>query len=756
MRHPRSRAAPRTILLAVAVLPLVFAVSAPAQDKPAIPWINILPATSEIEIDGVLNERAWQTAGVLDLKYEWFPGDQVEPPVRTECFLAYDNDNLYVAFRAFDPEPQKIRAHLMDRDSVETFILDDHVVLLLDTFNDQRRAFQFRVNPLGVQMDGIISTVGDVEDFSWDIIWKSAGKITDYGYIVEIELPFNQLRFKPGGDAQTWGVEAGRSYPRSVRHRIAAHPVDRNDNCQLCQLSKVTGFEGLKPGLNLEITPTVTATRTDTRPNFPTGSLQSGSEDVEGGLSVRWGATPSFTFNGTINPDFSQVEADVAQLSVNERFALFFPEKRPFFLEGFDFFSSRLRTVFTRTVADPKWGFKFTGKQGKNVIGVFAAEDENRENNLFIPGSQSNAFASIDDDILSGVLRFRRDIGKSSTIGMLYTGRDSTDYHNHVVGLDASLVINQKNDLTIQVLHSDTRYPDAIWMANGQPSGSFDDEAFIFDWNRITRNLIVSLEYQAHGEDFRADSGFIQRVDWNRALGVVRRNFWGEPTDWYSQLQVGAFAARTEDDSGQLTDETLDVFFNFRGPMQSHSEIEIFREKIRSGTTLFEDLYSVSAGTVVQPTGSFKYLMWVKFGDGVDFANSRKGDQLLAEAEVELRLGRRFNSRINHTLQELDVAGGTLFTANLSQLRLVYQFNVRMFARAIFQYQDIERDPSLYLFPVGAEDKNLFTEFLYSYKINPRTVAFVGYRDRRIGDDMISLTQLEREFFVKLGYAWVR
>ena len=728
------------VLLASLIVP------AQAEELPTAPSLTIERATSEIKIDGILDEPAWASAGVLELNYEWFPGERATPPVQTECLLAYDDDNLYIAFNAHDPEPEKIRAHLMDRDSISTFVQDDHVVLLLDTFNDQRRAFQFRVNPLGVQMDGILSTVDGVEDFSWDVIWKSAGKINDDGYVIEIELPFNQLRFKPGSGVQTWGIEAGRSYPRNVRHRIAAHPVDRNDNCQLCQVNKVSGFEDLKPGLNLEITPTLTATRTDTRPSFPMGSLQSGSEEVEGGLSVRWGATPNITLNATINPDFSQVEADVAQLDVNQRFALFFPETRPFFLEGVDFFATRTRTVFTRTVADPQWGVKLTGKQGKNLIGVFAAKD--RVNNLLFPANQGSSFGFVNDDVLSGVFRYRRDIGQSSTVGMIYTGREGTDYKNHVYGIDTSIVINSKNDLTIQYLRSETRYPDTVAMNNGQPFGTFDGDALVLDWNRVTRNLVVSLEYEEVDADYRADNGFIPRVDWRRKLGVVRRNFWGKPGDWYSQMQVGFFGSQTENQSGRLTDEVLNVFGSFRGPLQSFGDVAILLEQVLAGGTLFDELVSVEFFGEIQPTGTAKYTLFAKSGDAVDFANTQAADQLILQPAVEMKLGRRFNAKLDHTLQKLDVAGGTLFTANLSQLRLVYQFNVRMFVRTILQYQDLERGP--------ARDENLFTQLLFSYKINPRTVAFLGYSDSRVGTDTISLTQADRTFFIKLGYAWVR
>ncbi len=198
------------------------------------------------------------------------------------------------------------------------------------------------------------------------------------------------------------------------------------------------------------------------------------------------------------------------------------------------------------------------------------------------------------------------------------------------------------------------------------------------------------------------------------------------------------------------------MFFSFRGPLQSFAEIEIQREKTLAVDMLFENLDNAQFYAEIQPSGSAKFSLFGAVGEKVDFANAQAADQVLLQPRVELKLGRRFNARLDHTLQELDVSGGKLFTVNLSQLRLVYQFNVRMFVRTILQYENIERDPLLYTFAVNAQDKNLFTELLYSYKINPRTVAFVGYTDNRIGTDMINLTQADRTFFVKLGYAWVR
>jgi len=226
-----------------AFIPLLFALLAGAlsgfaspSQAPAKPErvesarFQVTQAPSKIEVNGVLDEEAWAVAPVIPLPFEWLPGDNIPAPVKTECLVTYDIHNLYIGFRCFDPEPKKIRAHLMDRDDTDTLILDDHLSFMIDAFNDERRAFQFRVNPMGVQADAIFSELEGYEDFSWDAIWSAAAKITDWGYAVEVAIPLSQLRFRKSEGPQTWGFSAERSWPRDARHRMTSHPRSRNVN----------------------------------------------------------------------------------------------------------------------------------------------------------------------------------------------------------------------------------------------------------------------------------------------------------------------------------------------------------------------------------------------------------------------------------------------------------------------------------------------------------------------------------------------
>jgi hypothetical protein len=722
--------------------------------------LEIHRATSGVQVDGTLDEPAWRDALTFDLPYEWSPSDNTPAPVRTEILVAYDDKYLYAAFRAHDPDPSQIRAHYMDRDAIQTFVQDDHVVLMIDTFNDSRRAFQFRVNPLGVQADALFSQNEGIEDFSFDMIWASAGRITADGYTIEMAIPLSQIRFPRSSGPQTWGFDVGRSYPRSVRHRISAARRERGNTCTLCAVDKVTGFADLKPGRNIELDPTLTAIRTD-EAAAPGGPLAQGDSKVDPGISGRWGITPNVSLNAAVNPDFSQVEADAAQLAVNQRFALFFPEKRPFFLEGSDVFSTPVQAVFTRTVVDPRWGLKVTGKEGKNAFGVFVAEDA--QNNLTIPSNQRSDFASVDETVRSGVGRWRRDVGATSTLGVLVTDREADGYHNRVAGLDGFLRFNPTDTLSFQALRSDTLYPAEIAHAYRQRADAFAGNTLSGNYRHAGRDWTWSLSYEDRGAGFRADSGFVPRVDTRDGQANFQRQLYGDRGAWYSQINSGVFAERIEDHAGQLTDETVRLYSNVAGPLQSFVEMGLSHNKTfvaaNRRSVLYESLDTVDLFSTLQPSGVARLDLSGTAGDGVDYTNNRPARQLTVSPSAELKLGRHLNAKLDHTFQRLNVDGGRLFEANLSQLRLIYNFNVRTFVRGIFQYLDLNQDPALYdpaIRPfIDAKTQTFFTQLLFSYKLNPQTVLFLGYTDNRLGTQDLSLSQTDRTFFFKVGYAVV-
>ncbi|HUP64588.1 MAG TPA: DUF5916 domain-containing protein [Thermoanaerobaculia bacterium] len=716
---------------------------------------RIEPTTEAIKIDGVLDEAVWQTAQPMEFDAETNPGENIPPPVRTIGYMTFDSNNLYVAFRAYDPDPSAIRAHLSDRDNAFS---DDFIGVVLDTFNDQRRAFEFFVNPLGVQMDLIQDDVNRNEDASWDAIWTSAGRITPEGYIVEMAIPFTSLRFPSSDSEQTWGVDMVRIYPRSVRHRIGLQGQDRNRNCYLCQSSRVTGFRGISPGRDIELDPTLTAQQTSVRTSFPNGRLDSGDTDIEAGLTARWGITPNLTLNAAINPDFSQIEADAVQLDINTQFTLFFNEKRPFFLEGSDFFQGPLQAVYTRTVADPEFGLKLTGRLGDSTIGAYIARDA--VTNLILPGPEGSASTSLDLKNTSSVFRYRYNVGETSSVGAILTSRDATDYSNLVYGIDGNFRVTPKDTISGQILGSNTEYPSFLNAAQGKPEGGFDDLAGMIRYRHNSRNWFWGATYEDIGTDFRADSGFIPQVGYRLGNAVVEYNGWGEQgKTWYTRWFVGGDYDRAEKQDGELLEEELEGWAGVSGPMQSFALIVVGDRDRRFNDITFDEQFFHWHGEFRPLADLFVYFRGT-FADQIDFANTRPGERFVVGGGVRWNIGLRTRIDIDRTYEDLDVAGGRLFAADVTALKAIYHFNIRTFARVILQHTDITRTPTLYLHQtVSPHSERLFPQLLFSYTLNPQTVFFAGYSGTALGGSFegidTGLTEADRTFFMKIGYAWL-
>ncbi len=711
------------------------------------PPLEITPATGSIVIDARLDETAWQEARRVTLDYETRPAENVPARAKTEGFITYDDANLYVAFIAHDPDPSLIRAHLTDRDKM---FQDDFVGVVLDTFNDQRRGFEFFVNPLGVQGDLFQDDINQVEDETYDTIWESAGRITEEGYIVEMAIPFRSLRFEGTAAAQTWGIDFVRIYPRDERRQFRMYKADRNLACYLCEFRKFSGFAGIDSGNGLEITPTVTASRTQARPDYGTPYGDADSE-TEPGVDLSFGITPNVILNATLNPDFSQVEADVAELDVNNQFALFYPERRPFFLEGQDLFDDLFDLVYTRNIADPDYGAKITGKEGSHAFGAFFTDDS--ITNLIFPGAQRDDFESFDFESRNAVARYRYDLASNSAIGAFATQREGDGYSNRVSGVDALWRFTASDHLAAEYLSSTTEYPADIAADFEQPDGAFDGDAWYLGYERNLRNYFLYANHHVIDENFRADLGFVPRVGYEQSVAGGGYKWLGEEDSWYRQLQWNGDIDATYDSSGQELEREFETYFSFNGAMQSFVELGFIRRRqFYDGVMYYQTLRQVYVETF--PSAMLSYGFYVREGDEIDFENSQPGTLLQIEPWIQLKPGRHLSVNLDYRYQALDVAGGELFTAKITELRGTWQFNTRLFLRWIAQHRDVERDPSLYIEAVDARTRSWANQVLLSYKVNPRTLLYVGYSD---GHDAINEDPLERQtetLFLKLSYAW--
>jgi len=704
---------------------------------------------TEPQIDGQIDQGEWSQATRIRVNIETNPNDNVPAEVEAQALLMEDGEVLYVAFIALDPEPDQIRAFYRDRDSMWN---DDWVAIVLDTFNDERRAFEFFANPYGVQADAIQDDVNNDEDRSWNAIWDSAGQINEDGYVVEMAIPMKQLRFTPSENNQTWGIDLVRFYPRDRGTRIANNPQDRNISCYICQISKADGFANLTRSRNLEVIPTLTSTAVENR-NPAMGGWDSESIDPEGSLDVRWGISQDLYLNATLNPDFSQVEADSAQLDINNTFSLFFPERRTFFLDGADYFDTFERLVHTRNISDPDYGLKLTGKSGDHTYALLTANDVNTS--FLIPRSLGSSVASLGEvESKVAIGRYRFDIFENSTIGVLITDRRADGYNNTVSSVDAVLRPTDQDSISIQSMHSSSEYPTLIQGRYGQAS-SLSDSSQRLEYRHADRRWDWRLGYTDMGDDFRADLGFVNRVDFKFVVATVGHTWRGESDDFFNRIRVALDYDRTEDQSGLQLEEEFEVFLNMNGPKQSFlSGLFGGSETYWNGKYFDEQFNQLRVGFT--PRANLRLSALIRVEDIVDFANTRLGRSKRFGPSVNYRWGKHLELDLDHTLQQFDVDGGRLFTADLTDLKTTYQFSARSFLRFTLQYTDNKRNQDLYVRSVQARTKQLTTQLLYSYRFSAATRFFIGYSDAGFQNDTYdAIEKTNRTVFAKFSYAWL-
>lgn len=732
----------------------------------------------EMVLDGELNEAQWQNAKVLSLDYVTRPFENTAPPVATEVRVIENSDTLYISFKASDPDPQAISAFYRDRDKVWS---NDLVGIKLDTFNDSRLAYQFFTNPLGIQADSIENEMTGRENDSWDAIWQSAGKLTDDGFQVEMAIPLRILNFKEGEQNKIWGAEFVRFYPRAERFRISNLPFDRNNSCNLCQLSDVSGFEGAKQSQNLALIPTLVVGKGRTRD--PVESLEwEDSDNQEVGLDVKWGITPEVSLQATLNPDFSQVEADAAQVSINNTFALFFDERRPFFLENADYFSTNFNLVYTRNIGAPDFGAKVTGRIDDHTLGVFVANDESTT--FLVPGNLGSSVAELERKSTNLALRYRYDYSDDLSLGVVSTIRDSDNYHNYLLGIDGKYQITAQDTLRVQFIGSETLYPAELYKEFCDDNCSEEEDfseatlrllkeeeftgtGYRINYRHENRDWNFRMDHYANGEDLRADLGFVSRVDRNTSV-IGGGYYWYNEDSWWNRINLYGDWDIAHTDDGELLEKEAEIYLSVRGKLQSYFEVGVLkRDKVglrqdssllrvdNNATTFTEESASFYFG--MRPRPQFFFDTFMRYGDQIDFDNNRLGKQLFLESEINWSLGKHFQLEVEHTYIDLEVDDTPLFTANLTDARITYQFDQRQFLRLIVIYSDIERNQSNYTFDVDSRSRTVGTQLLYSYKVNPLTKFFVGYSDSGYRDDTITaFTKSEQSVFMKVSYAWLQ
>lgn len=492
-------------------------------------------------IDGKLDEEVWKNAVVLKNFYQIQPGDNTPPSRQTEVLLGFDPKFLYIAFKATD-EPDKIRSTVAKRDNIFN---DDYVGFFLDTFNDQRKAFEVFFNPLGIQADGIL-TEGRGEDFSVDLLLESKGIIHETGFNVEIAIPFKSLRFE-AGKGKLWGAHFFRRIKRFENELNSWMPFNRSIDGNMNQAGHLTGLEGISVERTIELIPSLTVGQNSrfVRSFQPLvastdpGRIVNEPVTLDLGLTAKFIPSSAVTMDLAINPDFAQVEADQLVVTANQRFPIFFPEKRPFFLEGIDIFQTPITAVHTRSIVDPDVAVKTTGKTGRNTFGLMVASDNGPgnlsaddrgslngclERRALDPRVVCNNERFLDKNAYIGVLRLKRDIGKENTLGMVATSYNFIDKHNQVLGIDGRFRLDKQTTLTFQTLGTTSR--NFFFDPNDGETRYRTGNGFGYttSYNVSGRNWGWELYGEGFTQDYRADVGFFQRTNSNFNSFFIRYN----------------------------------------------------------------------------------------------------------------------------------------------------------------------------------------------------------------------------------------
>jgi hypothetical protein len=737
---------------------------------------------ADITIDGRFDEPVWQQAALLTGFSLYAPADGRPAPDSTEVRVWYSSTAMYFGIRAFEPHGPATYT-LADRDRIST---DDNVEIHLDTFNERNRALVFIVNPLGVQADGTKSEGGGFipganvapgqNDLSADFVWQSKGLVTESGYQVEIRIPFSSLRYRVGS-GQTWGIQIDRRVQHSGYEETWT-PAKRASASFISQAGQLTDMTGMRHGQLVELNPEATNTVSGSACCGTTlDSWKYKSNRTLGG-NVRWAIGSNFVLNGTVKPDFSQVEADATQIAADERFALFYAERRPFFVEGSDQFNVPNSLVYTRAIVRPDGALKLTGKLGGADVAVLSAFDEGQ--------TSTNG-----DRPLVDIVRLRQSIGAQSQAGILYSDRVGGGRENRVVGGDTKIVFGGKYFAQFQAVEGMTRLNGVtqsgpMWEAVLDGTG----RSFGFHYN------VIGID-----PDFRADNGFVPRTGYVQPTAANRFTWYGKPGGVFERFNVFA----TVNALWQYDD-----FFSARSLLEDHASTQL-QMTMRGGWSVgmsprissyafspsgYTNLYlapAVSGGAPIAFTPSdrietltsgfslstpqfpkFAASVGATLGTDVDFFETSRVNRVDYNASLDLRPSSRLRvgaTYVSSTLTRRLDDRRTTFT-KIPRVKIEYQIARPIFVRVVSQYtanlREPYRDPRTgEILLVGAPgsltpaarsaSNSLRTDWLFSYRPTPGTVFFLGYGGNLSESDPLAFRELRRtndSFFMKASYVF--
>ncbi len=737
-------------------------------------------------IDGRLDEGAWNSAALLTGFSAYLPLDNRPAADSTEVRLWYTPTDLYVGIRAWETHGP-VHATLAARDKSDS---DDNVQLLIDPFNDRRRAFVFGVNPLGVQTDGMRTDGGNTPqprgqtfggnppaniDLNPDFVFESKGRLVNEGYEVEVRIPFKSIRFQ-GTDEQTWGFQVLRFVQHSGYQQTWT-PARRGSAAFINQSGTLTGIAGLRRDMVAEFNPEFTASRSGS--DLDTAYAYDGTAALGGNL--RWRVIPNLTLNATVRPDFSQVEADAAQIPGDTRFSLFFPEKRPFFVDGIEQFDAPANLIYTRRIVQPDGAVKLSGKFGRTNVAMLSALD-----------ARSSSSTGTDRPLFT-LLRVKRDIFGSSTAGMTFTDRQEGSHYNRVGSLDSRLVWRRAYSLNLTGSLSSTR----------NDSGTHTAPQWDISASRSGYRFGYLYSFTGFDPHFEAQAGFVPRNDFIRTQFYNRVTFYGQPGAFVESwlIRQGAdwlwlWDGFRKGDAVQETKVQLENVINLRGgwiiSVTPVSEGFRFDQRSFSGYRVLRqprtefsapDTLPFAVGDKVQTaeallrvtTPQYRFLSGrfsSVLGRDVNFFETTPAHRTDLTADIDFRPSAqlRVTTSYLYSVYTRWSDNSTFSTANVPRLKVEYQLGRPLFLRFVGQYDNRKRDAlrdsrtgepllttvnnTLQLAGKSAT-RDFRADWLLSFVPNPGTVIFAGYGASLTEPDAFRFRELQRVrdgFFIKLSY----
>jgi len=743
--------AARLLLAGAAIAPAAVGF-AQSQATGARETLHVSPTTAAIVIDGDLSDPGWQGIEPVGRWYQISPRSEQEPKVRTLARMTYDAEALYLAFELEDPDPRRIRAPLTDRDNA--LASSDYAGIIIDGVNDGKTAQEFLANPRGVQYDALWSDIAG-EDLAPNYYWTSAARITPHGWRLEMRIPFSSIRYVPGPNP-VWGVTLFRNWPRERRYQLAT--ALQPTACFICNENQLVGLSGLPHGGSWVLAPQATARRSsDPRDGVLGAPLESDGTASDFGFNFKWNPSARHVVDVTVHPDFSQVESDVAQIAVNQRFALYFPERRPFFLEGIDLFSSPLSAIYTRTVTAPRSGLRATGRFGENAYTLMVADDRGG-GSVVIPGATSSRTAFQDFESTAVVGRLRHDMG-DSYVSLIASDREvDGGGWNRVVGPDFQWKVGGADTLTGQLLWSTSETPNRPDLAEEWDGRRLSGGAALLLWEHAARGWDWSLEARDVDAEFRAENGYVPRVGYRQGTAELGK-FWGLGGRYFSAARVFVHGEYGEGENGDLLSRVSRAGVNLvsRGTLRMTVNVDARDDRVESRVlSQTQGRLSLRAA----PSQTFADLVLELYaGSATDYDNVREGDGAGALLEAVLRSSKHLEVRLDLQRDQLDVdppgsVRGRLFTADIARVRATWTFSPRMFVRVISQLVETRRDPTLYTFAVDEKSSDIESSVLLAYKLNWQSVAYLGYGDTHSFAPTTGRREpAGKEVFLKLSYA---